>query len=445
MNMDNAEFMDEFMEDMIKHLKMMSDVLIKFKNCSYSSEAELLNEIFRAAHSIKGMAAAMEFKNMEKLTHKMEDVLYEMRDGRILVSEEILDLLSTGYNYLTEMLDSVESSGDDDGVSEENIVKLIKQLEKYGGNEKANEEKILEVKEIEKKVSEEEVRKSEDIFRVVEEGLKAGEDIFGAQVTISQDCPFKTIRALIVIKEITEKCRYIYSDPDIKLLEKGTAFMNKQYFRVLISSEKSEIEIEKMIKSNAEIEGVIILEIKSKKEYEEFMYGEIKTSMEEIKTEELQDNTEFLNEILEEINIKLDNIENEILKLEVDEENLNIIHEMSDKFQAIDELVSMTNSEKMYTIVKKSREIIEKNTGKSLSVNSDFIDIILDMVMFLKKICKDFNNIENKNFLKNLDEHFKKADTLLNVKIKLLILYCLKILYYRLIRQIRKITVKELP
>ena len=159
MNMDNAEFMDEFMEDMIKHLKMMSDVLIKFKNCSYSSEAELLNEIFRAAHSIKGMAAAMEFKNMEKLTHKMEDVLYEMRDGRILVSEEILDLLSTGYNYLTEMLDSVESSGDDDGVSEENIVKLIKQLEKYGGNEKANEEKILEVKEIEKKVSEEEVRK----------------------------------------------------------------------------------------------------------------------------------------------------------------------------------------------------------------------------------------------------------------------------------------------
>lgn len=417
MNIDNAEFMDEFMEDMIKHLKMMSDVLIKFKNSSYSSEAELLNEIFRAAHSIKGMAAAMEFKNMEKLTHKMEDVLYEMRDGHILVSEEILELLSTGYNYLTEMLDSVESSGDDDGVSEENIGTLIKKLEKYGGNKNLNEEKILEVKEVEKKVSEEEIRKSEEIFGVVEEGLKAGEDIFGAQVTISQDCPFKTIRALIVIKEIAEKCRYIYSDPDIKLLEKGTAFMNEPYFRVLISSEKSEAEIEKMIKSNAEIEGVIILEIKSKKEYEEFMYGEIKTSMEEIKIEELQDNKEFLNEILEEISIKLDNIENEILKLEVDEENLNVIHEISDKFQAIDELVSMTNSEKMYTIVKKSREIIEKNTGKSLSVNSEFIDIILDMVMFLKKICKDFKNIENKNFLKNLDEHFKRADSLLNRKI----------------------------
>ena len=96
MDIDKAEFMEEFMEDMIKHLKIMSDVLMKFKNSSYSSEAELLNEIFRAAHSIKGMSAAMEFKNMEKLTHKMEDVLYEMRDGRVIVSEDILELLSKG-------------------------------------------------------------------------------------------------------------------------------------------------------------------------------------------------------------------------------------------------------------------------------------------------------------------------------------------------------------
>ena len=128
MDIDKAEFMEEFMEDMLKHLKIMSDVLIKFKNSSYASEAELLNEIFRAAHSIKGMSAAMEFKNMEKLTHNMEDVLYEMRDGRVVVSEKILNLLSEGYGYLTEMLDSVESAGDDDGVSEDRIEILIKEL-----------------------------------------------------------------------------------------------------------------------------------------------------------------------------------------------------------------------------------------------------------------------------------------------------------------------------
>lgn len=418
MDIDKAEFMEEFMDDMLKHLKIMNDVLIKFRNSSYSSEAELLNEIFRAAHSIKGMSAAMEFKNMEKLTHNMEDLLYEMRDGRVTVSEKILNLLDEGYGYLTEMLDCVESTGDDDGVNEEKTAELILELAKYSGKKEGENTEIKkEIKNDYKKTSEEIIKKSEEIFKKVEEELKNGEDIFGAAVTISNDSPFKSIRAYIVIKEIAEKCRYIYSEPDIKLLESGNGCIEDNYFKVLMASEKSEKDIEKMIKSNTEIDGAVIIEIKSKKEYEEFMTGTMKKCSSEQVEDIVQDNQEFMTEILKEIFEKLDDIESEILKLELEEENLNLIHEISDKFQAIDELVYMTNNEKMNTIVKKAREIIEKNTGKSLNIHGELIDIILDTILFLKKIYKDLKNIENKNFLKKLNEHFKKSDIILNRKI----------------------------
>lgn len=61
-----------------------------------------INEIFRAAHSLKGMAGTMGYKRMQNLTHDMENVFSEVRNGNIKVTPEMIDVLFQCLDALEE-------------------------------------------------------------------------------------------------------------------------------------------------------------------------------------------------------------------------------------------------------------------------------------------------------------------------------------------------------
>jgi len=68
-------------------------------------------EIFRAAHSLKGMSASMDFWGMERLCHAMEDVFQEIRNGKLAVTRELMDSLLLASDQIEAMLDDIESGG----------------------------------------------------------------------------------------------------------------------------------------------------------------------------------------------------------------------------------------------------------------------------------------------------------------------------------------------
>ena len=113
MDIDKTEFIDDFIEDMND---LMSNAEISLKKLEDNHSLDLINELFRVAHSIKGMSASMEFKRLEMLTHKIEDLMYVVRDGTLEFSQDILEILQIGFAFLNELFTSVKLSGVEDCV-----------------------------------------------------------------------------------------------------------------------------------------------------------------------------------------------------------------------------------------------------------------------------------------------------------------------------------------
>ena len=77
MDLDISQYINIFVEEAKEHLQNMNDVLLELeKNPSHLGH---INEIFRVAHTIKGMSGTMGFHNMANLTHEMENVLQAAR------------------------------------------------------------------------------------------------------------------------------------------------------------------------------------------------------------------------------------------------------------------------------------------------------------------------------------------------------------------------------
>lgn len=72
---------------------------------------EAIAEIFRSAHSLKGMSASMDFKGMERLCHAMEDVFAEIRNGNMAVTHALMDALLAASDKIESMLDDIEGGG----------------------------------------------------------------------------------------------------------------------------------------------------------------------------------------------------------------------------------------------------------------------------------------------------------------------------------------------
>ena len=90
--MDVSQYLGIFLDETNEHLQTLSDQLMILEN--EPENEDTINEIFRAAHSLKGMAGTMGYKRMQNLTHDMENVFSEVRNGKIKVDGHMVDILS---------------------------------------------------------------------------------------------------------------------------------------------------------------------------------------------------------------------------------------------------------------------------------------------------------------------------------------------------------------
>ena len=87
--MDTSQYLSMFLDESMDNLQTLNEALLNLEQ--NPNDIEMLNQIFRVAHTIKGMAATMGFTAMAELTHKMEDVLSNFREGKLEVSEKLVD------------------------------------------------------------------------------------------------------------------------------------------------------------------------------------------------------------------------------------------------------------------------------------------------------------------------------------------------------------------
>ena len=89
---------------------------------------DVINEIFRAAHSLKGMAGTMGFKRMQHLTHDMENVFQEVRSEKIQVDSQMIDLLFKCLDAIDGYLENIKATSDE---GEEDNEVIIKELNNF--------------------------------------------------------------------------------------------------------------------------------------------------------------------------------------------------------------------------------------------------------------------------------------------------------------------------
>ena len=128
--MDVSQYLEIFIDESNEHLQSLSDQLMILEKEPENSDT--INEIFRAAHSLKGMAGTMGYKRMQNLTHDMENVFSEVRNGNIKVTSDMCDVLFQCLDALESYVTNIQNTQDEGTDDNEPIIKALNSF--IGGN-----------------------------------------------------------------------------------------------------------------------------------------------------------------------------------------------------------------------------------------------------------------------------------------------------------------------
>ena len=109
--MDTSEYMPMFLAEAQEHLQELNLAVVRLED--NPRDRETVDEIFRAAHSLKGMSATMGFAQIAKLTHEMEDVFELLRQRNEGLSREAIDTVLACLDGLTAAFEAIEADGDE--------------------------------------------------------------------------------------------------------------------------------------------------------------------------------------------------------------------------------------------------------------------------------------------------------------------------------------------
>ena len=218
--MDVSQYLEIFIDETKEHLQSLNTQILELEQ--NSENMDTINEVFRAAHSLKGMAGTMGYKRMQNLTHDMENVFSEVRNGHIKVNAAMIDCLFQCLDALDEYLNNIQESGDE-GTNDNEI--LIKDLTAMlSGNTGKAEEVKTETKEAAQAETSDKEKWKEIVLgdaekHVLAEAAKQGKNIIGLTVYVQESCILKAARAFLVFKALEDLGEVIVSNPSAQDIE----------------------------------------------------------------------------------------------------------------------------------------------------------------------------------------------------------------------------------
>ena len=220
--MDVSQYLEIFLDETDEHLQNLNTQILLLEQ--EPDNMDTINEIFRAAHSLKGMAGTMGYKRMQTLTHDMENVFSEVRNGNIKVKAEMIDVLFQCLDALEEYNTSIRESADEGTNDNEPLIKQLNEImnEGKGGVEPASSEEAPAASQAASATGGKkwlEIKLGDSERAVLKEAAKQGQNVYGLTVSIQESCILKAARAFLVFKAIEEDGEIIVSDPPAQEIE----------------------------------------------------------------------------------------------------------------------------------------------------------------------------------------------------------------------------------
>ncbi len=273
--MDVSQYLGIFLDEAKEHIQVLSDQMLILEQ--EPDDQNAINEIFRAAHSLKGMAGTMGYKRLQRLTHDMEDCFSAVRSNEMSVTSELMDVLFQALDAIEGYVDTIQNTSDEGDNDNDNIVNELNRMlhgESGGGDTadksaKKAEEAAAPAPQAAAPANEKAEYKKivlDDTQRnVMKDAIVSGKHVYGFSVFIQESCLLKAARAFLVFKAIEESGEVIVSSPSSQDIEDEKFEFTFSLFAI------SDDDIEKVkaaIMSVSEIEDAV------GEEYSEEMLGE---------------------------------------------------------------------------------------------------------------------------------------------------------------------------
>lgn len=263
--MDVSQYLEIFIDESSEHIQTLSDCIMTLEQ--EPENKDTINEIFRAAHSLKGMAGTMGFKRMQHLTHDMENVFQEVRSDKIKVDSSMIDLLFKCLDAIDSYVENIKSTSDE-GTDDNEVI--IKELNDFIA--KANGQPVSKQAEAQETVTEAKAQASSDASpnvldtieltnnekNLIDEAISAGLKIYGMTVTVASDCLLKAARAFLVFRAVEELGQIVVYRPSSQDIEDEKFDLSFSFY---VASGESFDKLEHAASNVSEIDKVFGKEI----------------------------------------------------------------------------------------------------------------------------------------------------------------------------------------
>lgn len=249
--MDNSAYQELFFEETDTYLSALNDDVLRLEE--NPEDSEIMNAIFRSAHTLKGMAATMGYETMSKLTHRMESVFELLQKGEVPITHDIITLIFECLDMLSEIVENLRDGGSgeidvDDLVQELNDLMETDTYDEGAKDSSKQEELIPTLKNWD----------SSD-QKVIDEGAVEGYNAYVIALRLDDETTMKSARAFLVMNKLETSGELIASEPTVEELEtddfEGT-------INVLYLTKLSIEEVTELVLDVNEIDAVVVQEAK---------------------------------------------------------------------------------------------------------------------------------------------------------------------------------------
>lgn len=263
--MDVSQYLEIFIDETKEHLQNLNDLLLVLEK--EPEDKATINEIFRAAHSLKGMAGTMGYKRMQNLTHNMENVFSEIRNDKMKVTASLIDTLFQCLDALESYLNNIQEASDEGTEDNEAIIKLLNEFLATEGNmtieaqpaaQQAStaqpEQAAPAAGSASGNAKYKDIQLADFEQHAINEAKKKGMNAYGFTVYLDPNCILKAARAFLVFKGIEEVGEVIKSEPSTQDIEDEKFDLD---FSVFVVSNESYDKVLNVIKNVSEVKDVV--------------------------------------------------------------------------------------------------------------------------------------------------------------------------------------------
>lgn len=264
--MDVSQYLEIFLDETKEHLQSLNTQILELEQDPENMDT--INEIFRAAHSLKGMAGTMGYKRMQALTHDMENVFSEVRNGTIKVKANMIDILFQCLDALEEYLNAIQETADEGTNENEPLIKALQEIlttsDKGGAAEEKEEAPAAAAVTLHSQDGKwNDIVLDESQQHVIATAVKQGKYVYGLTVKVQESCILKAARAFLVFKALEDYGEIIVSVPAAQDIEDerfeldfSLIVVTDSTLEVMITAAKNVSEIEEVTGAVMEFEPV---------------------------------------------------------------------------------------------------------------------------------------------------------------------------------------------